>query len=382
MHIAKRALLFVLTLTFGLFLLILIATTIFSQTLGKPDKIKGWIEKSNVYSRVVPAILETAQKDSQEKPKRDGSDMDIDFTDPEVQKIAQDALSPEFIRQNTERVIDSTFEWLNGEIEKPDFAIDVSEVKSRIATGVGDYLRKRSTTLPLCTQLPEEIDLFNATCIPPGVNIEAEIQKLVQEINGSKEFLSESTITADTISKERKADSDELKGYDFFRDGDGKRAQRAFSWIKRGPIIFGLLSLVTAVGIILLNESKRRGLRHIMITLFTTGGLLLVSIWLITIALNAAKNKLLSNNAGTKLAALQQGALDGFEAAHRDISRVSQRFGIAFIVIGLGIAVYLFVTRNKTHKLPVSSAQNTDAKPVQETSKPEEEKKDLPNSPT
>lgn len=371
MNFAKRALLFLATALFGTFLFSLVATATFTQTAAKPEKLKGWLVESDVYNRLVPAMMEKLQKDAAERPPAEqataGREDSIDFNRPEVQAIVQRALTPQFIQTSTEQVIDSVYRWLNGDVKKPDFAINTGEIKTRIATEVGNYLRQRAATLPVCRTVPQQTNLFDAECIPRGTNVEAEIQKVVDEVNGSDEFLAEETLTADNLGKDTGASE---QSSSFFSETNGLPGiYRLMLWL---PIVFGVLALLSAAGIIFLNEERRKGLGRVMTTLLITGILLLASVTLINLGFNAAKSKVLADNTGTKTAALRDGALKGLDAAKNDIIRVPFVFAAVFLAFGAGIAVYLIMTRNNAAR---SGEEQAHFK--KETKKPDE-----PNSPS
>lgn len=367
MNFAKRALLFLATALFGTFLFSLVAATTFTQTAAKPDKLKGWLVESDVYNRLVPAMMEKLQEDAAKRQSAEQAgevsrEDSIDFNRPEVQGIVQKALNPQFIQTSTEQVIDSVYRWLNGEVKKPDFAINTGEIKTRIATEVGSYLRQRAATLPVCRTVPQQTNLFDAECIPRGTNVEAEIQKVVQEINGSDEFLAEETLTADNLGKDKEAPE---QSSSFFSETNGLPGiYRLMLWL---PVVFGALALLCGTGIIFLNEERRKGFSRVMTTLLITDVLLLASVTLINLGFNAAKSKVLANSAGTKSAALRDGALHGLDAAKNDIIRVPFIFAAVFLVLGAGIAAYLIMTRKNTAR---GGEEQSHFK--KETEKPEE----------
>src|SRR5690606_13812244 len=80
--------------------------------------------------------------------------------------------------------------------------------KQRLATGIGEAAYTRANNLSPCTvaQLrtmdPNNLDIFNLPCVPPGVDLRAEQTKLVQEISTSDEFLEDPVVTANDLSQE------------------------------------------------------------------------------------------------------------------------------------------------------------------------------------
>ncbi|MDB5163834.1 MAG: hypothetical protein JWS12_452 [Candidatus Saccharibacteria bacterium] len=340
MHFVRRIGLFFATFFFGILLFLLVSTASLAQTIGKPSTLKGWLKSSGIYTKVVPAVLEQSSKNT-DSPT--GSDTSISFKDPNVQKIAEQAFSPQFIQQSSESAIDGSYKWLQGKTTKPQFTITVSTAKDAFANGVGNYIRNRAAKLPVCTTLPASFDILNATCVPKGINVNTEAQKVVSQIVTSKDFLPDPTVTADTDKTSNNTAPKPLYQAQ-------PNLPKYYRLLVLGPWIFGGLALLAAAGIIWLNEDHRRGLRKVMATLFTTGGLLLIYIAAVSYGFNKIQARLTKDTSGSQVSTLKQSAITALKSASHDISRVAIIYGVVFIVIGAAVAVYLLMTRPNAPK--------------------------------
>lgn len=357
MKLARRAALFLISLVFGFFLFMLVTSASLSLTIGKPGTLKRWLSSSGIYGKVVPAVLEESAKASKE-PSDTSS---ISLSDPNIQKIAENVFTPTFIQQSSESAIDGTYTWLEGKTDKPQFNINVADAKAKFANGVGDYLRTRAASLPACKTIPTQFDVLNATCIPRGLNVNSEIDKTVKDILNNKDFLPDPAVTADSIKT--KEDGQEKPLYQ-----TNNKLPQAYKWLHIAPYILGVLVLLAGVGIIMLNEHHRKGLQKVMVSLFTTGGLLLLYTWLLSYGFSKAQTQLTKDHDGTKVTALKESAIDAVKLAQHDINRIVIIFGLVFIAIGLGLGVYLLLTRGKA---PKTSSAATGTKEETHFKKPE-----------
>lgn len=353
MKFVRRLGLVLATLTFGFWLFWLVATASLAFTVGKPDVVKGWLTNSGVYGKIVPAIIEQNTKPGGDnKLSSDGS---ISLSDPFIQQVAKNVFTPAYIQTSSEAIIDGTYGWLEGKTAKPQFNINVADVKTKFATGVGDYLRTRAAGLPACKTQPAQFDIINATCLPKGVNVTTATQQIVQDINSNKEFLPDPALNADTL----KTDNNGQK-QPYYQDKTD--LPRLYRWLHMAPWILGPLALITGVGVVLLHEQRRRGLYRVMVGLLTSGGLLLVYVWLLSFGLNKAQGQLIKGG-GTQQDALKTSAFSVLRLAQHDISRIVVIFGVGFVVIGAALGAYLFITRDKHPKTPTPTGAPHSPKP-------------------
>jgi hypothetical protein len=317
---------------------------------GTPLHLKDSLKTSGIYEKAVDSIIDQAKKDQGNQ----ASDVPID--DPEVQAAIKNALPPEFLERTSEQAIDGIFGWLQGKTETPQFAIDLNEAKQRLANSVADTAYNRASTLPVCTteqlqQLnPSDIDVFSLPCLPPNINLQAERDKLVDQITSGGEFLEDTTISADDLPKENGETA-------FDR---ASMVPTVYQWLVRTPWILGGLALLFGAGLVWLHDERRRGIWLVGRATLATGAVLLISA-LIVNYLTGQINLKDGEPIQTALVDLARNLSDLTNA-------VLIKFGVVYVVVGSAIMLGIHFTKPKT--LDQSPVKENDTTPVDTAEKP------------
>lgn len=171
---------------------------VFSHVVNGPN-IKSALAEQNFYQDIVPAALETAGRDNAEIAGG------IPLDDPGIKSAAEKAFPADELKKDTEQILDATFAWLEGETERPQFRIDLSDNKERLAAAVGSHVEKRLAGLPTCgpgqlTAPSDAYDVYTASCLPPGVSPAVAASSVANEIRRDREFLQNPVLTADQFN--------------------------------------------------------------------------------------------------------------------------------------------------------------------------------------
>lgn len=199
MHFGRKALVVIASVMVPVWLFTAALTASFILTFHSPTKIKQWVSDSGIYNKVVDTVLSESQKTA----KKGGDSLPI--SDPYIKAAAKQTFSPAVLQKDAEGVIDGFFNWLQGKTPQPDFKIDLAGPKKQFAQSIGNYLHERFKHLPPCgatTQVAD--DIFKLNCVPQGYNINAEIQRNVNQLANSKDFLGDPVITANDIKGDDK----------------------------------------------------------------------------------------------------------------------------------------------------------------------------------
>lgn len=231
------------------------------QTLGSAGPLKSALRESGIYQTGVGDALQQTNK---ETPEHKQGDIPIDR--PEIQQAIKDAFPPQYIQAQSEKALDATYAWLQGETPTLSFKIDLSEAKTRLADNMAAYAQKRLDTLPACTAADlhasgSDVDVFTTPCVPPGVDKAALAAKAHDEIVGG-DFLKDTTVSADTI-----------------KDDQGRPLGNS---MQAGPAIYNTIQVgmyvtmgiagALAAGVVLLSPAWQAGLRRLGIILLAVGG--------------------------------------------------------------------------------------------------------------
>lgn len=332
------------------------ATALF-MVFGTPDLIKRTLADSNLYESVVNNVIESSQAASQEEG--------FPINQPEVKSAIHKAFPPETIQSYSESFIDGTYNWLDGKVESPDFRIDLTPAKQKLAEGVADYAQTRYMSLPVCTiaqlrQLGTDVDPFNVPCQVPGVTAASARQDVINTIANSDQFLEQPVITAESLPKD-------AQGKNVF---DNMAALPGFAKILRlAPWIFGITSLLLAAGLFALHDNKRSGLRQISVITIGTGLFVLISTLLIAYVFAQA------NKPGGVLnrsvpGSFQDSMLYITRTLSGELNRYVIIFSLAYIVLGGAVLLYLHFTDKKV----APSGTIADASIASQASVPTKEK--------
>lgn len=342
-----------------------------TATIRNRETVKSWLVESGFYDNVVDTVLEAANQQESES-----GEADIPVDDPQIQAITKDAFSPGYLQENVEKVLDGTYAWLEGRTPKPEFIIDVSMAKQKLADGLANYAVSRAANLPACTPdqmaaMTDDYDALNATCLPPGVSPQAAAENLRYEILTNEEFLGDTTFSGDDFKIEENGQKVAIA------DSQFRRAQTVYKVTGYGPYIFGVLAVLMAAAVFFVSSTRRNGLRRVGI-IFISSGLLLGLSYL---AYNRSSSWLNSRaqdlsgetSAGRELAA---GLVD---VIGKDISSLLLWYAIGFTAIGvIGVLISIFYKRQRSGDKPKVAEPKP---PVDDSPKDEPAQTDKPVSP-
>lgn len=281
MHILRKI---IIALSCGLLPLTLLTFGLsFSlyQTIGKPHAIKSSLDSSGVYETGIENALKEA---SQNTTSSYGGPADIPTDRPEIQQAIKEAFPPSLLSTEIGGAIDDTYAWLQGTSSALAFTVDLGDAKTRLADSLAMYARDRAAGLPLCSdlsQMPSDIDVFNATCRPAVVSPEAIGAQAQQEVMTS-DFLDDTTITADEIIEQGSTEQ------------AVEQLPAAYSQLITSLYVSGMLSLVLIAVTIILHRSKRQGTKRVAGIVLSVGILTIIAGLLSSFLIDA----LIKNNTG------------------------------------------------------------------------------------
>lgn len=320
------------------------------QVFSTPDSLKGALKDSGFYNGAIKDGLSQAQKEQQKEPNQSGEAKDeIPLDQPGVQEVIQNAASPAFLQTQTEKSLDAVYSWLQGKTPTLDFAVDLQDVKTRLADGLSTYVQQHLTSLPACASgaSQNDIDPFNATCVPQGTNISEVAAKAKDQVTQG-DFLKDVQLTASSI-----------------KTSDGKTLEEK---LQKVPDIYktvnwtiyaaGLLAILLALAVILLSSTRRAGLKRVAIIAIVVGAIVTILGWLTSFAMQRA------SQAMTESDALQERALSIAKLLAQDIRGWWMGYGIMLLVLGIGTLIALHFIKSKGGRpAPVAPTQEDTPSP-------------------
>jgi hypothetical protein len=342
-----------------LFIILLFATAFdvgFVRTATNSTTVKQLVAEGGIYHTAVPSILQQTRTISTNLGE-------VSTSYPIIKNAANAALTPQYIQQNAETVIDSIYEWLDGKTTQPDFKVDLSGIKTSFADNVAAAAKQRLSTLPKCKTLAQAqaFSALNASCVPPGLNLNIAAAQVKKSIAGEKDFLGKATLSADTFKNEG-------SGQSIF-EGKYKNAPKQYQRAKKTPLILSVLTILTGLGIVFLSSSWQNGLRHVGIYLAIVGVLMLIFSW----TLNRTVSTKVIPKITNENVILQQDIRILATDLTQQINKNYRFFGGLYALAGGGsiAAAEIFLRRTQ----PIAETENKSAPHAESTDEPKPAKK-------
>lgn len=275
MNILRRMAVFFLISLFSFLLLGTAFNIGVVKIVTDPTSVKKILADSKIYDTAISAVFDQAKKT--DVSSNDG----ITLTDPAIKAAAEKNFTPAFLQSSTESVIDGIYGWLEGKTAGPEFRIDLTSVKASFAADAGLAAQQRVSSLPACPPAlsADNLDAFNATCLPRGLSPTAVATQTQAKLNSSNGFIPDPIITAGNVESQN--------GQNIF-SGQLKNAPKTYQQIHKGLFIQGLLCLLFAAGIIFLSKTRRKGIRRTGFALINAGIFIAFLGWVLNYAANHA----------------------------------------------------------------------------------------------
>jgi hypothetical protein len=273
-------------------------------------------------------------------------------TDPGIQQAFANAFPPGFVQHSSEQAIDSIYSWVHGNTSSPDFSIDITPVKTNFANNVAAYVQQKLDGLPPCTEpsvLPvSATDAAHLTCRPANISTASLAEQARQEVLANQLVTGSNSIDSSA-----------------FKDADGRPLSNQLSYIPElhhyyiiSLYILPILTILCAVAIVFWSSTKRVGTKRIAWMLVGIGGtnalFSLVGIWLLQVG---------TTFVDTTAASTQDKIFAVLKILAIDVSGWWIGFGVGYVVLGIGLLVFLKSTKPPRETALNQSVQTSIQKP-------------------
>jgi hypothetical protein len=326
-----------------------------ARTIGRRDTVKAWLDESGFYDNVTKAALEGLRSVEGEETGT------VPVDDPNLQTQIRSIFTPEFLKENIENLLDGTYNWLDGKVDKPDFAIDLRDVKVRLASSLGQYAAERAATLPPCTVPQPEFDAFNANCLPSNVSVSDVANTVETEFLNNPEFLKDEVLTADSFHK-----PGEGQTVTFFATPNADHIRSAYKLGSWAAPILAFLALLSLGVIILLSSTRRAGL--IRAGFLTIGAGVVLGLTYIGMSqLPNALNDLSRNNIDQARPATQELVTDMINVISSDIRNVVLIYTLIYLFLGVALIVISKLIRKDKELVAEESVTSTNPPAIKDS---------------
>lgn len=331
---------------------LLIAVVAFSvtRTLGNPAYVKQTFAEVKVYQALGNFLQAEAEKSA-------GSD------NPTVQKALAKTATTERLQTISEQAVDQAYAVLNGDIHATDFSVDITEFKQAFLQNLDNDLTKQLAELPACSfaNPPTSTDILASSCLPTGADIDKIVAQAKQQTVSENELLQAGAVDLTNISNPQAQAA--LNGQTTAADSAqiSEQFQQLADVYQQSKLVLPIaagVGVISALGVVLLSQSRLRGGRRLGVLLLGNG---LVLVVLSFVARMLGQNFPINTGEGTLLPAT------AFELAGQtiviDLATLIMQLSLAVFVIGLGITVLVSVMISKQKPKPETASKNKPGPP-------------------
>lgn len=133
-----------------------------NTTVLDRSEVKSWLAQSGTYDKLLSTLSVNLTENEQQSTLQNAEVFKKAFKDALVQTVPAD-----FVKQSSERVIDSTYNWLDAKQPAIQFEIDATGYKEAFSQNLSAALEPRLAAMPVCRSLAQ-FDSTDPTCLPPG----------------------------------------------------------------------------------------------------------------------------------------------------------------------------------------------------------------------
>jgi hypothetical protein len=336
-----------------------------------PQKIKSWLNQSNVYGAFVTDAINQAKQSAGDDSDSSSTSSGISLNDTAVQQIARSTFSSKTLQGDVDTFVNSNYDWLKGKSTTPSFKVDLTSAKQTFANKVGDYVQTYLTNLPVCSDAQlsdinvQDANPLNLTCRPAGVLPSTISAQVSEDISSSNAFLSNPVITATNLDP--KGDTETTP---YYQNLSG--LPKVYQFGTKLPLIAGVIALASFVGVVFVAKRHRGGLKVAAIVL-TLAGLILLAIKLVSGQIfDHAQQQLLSGKTGEVHKALTT----FLHYVMNQLVAVDLWFGIGYLVA----AIVIFIALRSSRRRLTPSFLKSDPRPARNTDEFEETPRPAPVS--
>jgi len=181
-------------------------------------------------------------------------------------QLINSLVTPEFLETSVNKVIDGSYDFLEGKTEKPIFEIKIAEDKETMISIISVMFKEKIRVLPDCDPnfvRPEDLNPFVMECKPAGFDENVIVEFI--SVNKDKPEL-------DTLIESMKISSDMIS----IDPQLARQIQTGFYYLRLLPLISLGILIIMILLLLLITPGFKNGLIMSGITLFFPSSLVLV----------------------------------------------------------------------------------------------------------
>lgn len=314
-----------------LFLLIItgIPATVVSNAITNKDKLQDWLKQSEIYDNGLEIMTDVMEEKTEQGTYFYELDNQLQDENSELSQLVKKNITPDFLEQSSNTVIDSMYDWAEGKTERPEFKIQVAKNEETLIEFLTIAFKEKMKNLPECSTnfvMPSDFDPLGSDCQPINYDLN-EIEEYIRDHSDEPEFkeLFEAT---------------EINSTDFKPSEETtENVQTAYTILKLGPYIIVSVILLIALILVILIPGWKKGLLVSGILMLVSGLLVLISKLVLATQFDYLINRSLDEIQTKDIKSLESTITKIADIIYFDILNGVQWW--SFLFIGLGIAAII-----------------------------------------
>lgn len=234
-----------------------VSTYVTLQTLDATvlnrDEVKGWLDKSGVYQNLLTTVLNSNSTAQQELTTTSGSAVTSD----DVKSALDQTMNAGYIKQSTEKALDSTYDWLDGKSSTISFEINTTEKKDAFIANLSSILQPQLAQLPTCTS-QAQFQTNNPPCLPPNTTPKQAADELATDAANQASVFRQ-PVTNNTVAEA----SNNPNNSSLTNNKGAQNLQSVVSNIKMWLLWLPIIALVSGGLMVLLSQHRLKAAKHL-----------------------------------------------------------------------------------------------------------------------
>lgn len=231
-----------------------VSTYVTLQTLNTTvlnrDVVKGWLDKSGAYPHLLNTVLASNDTAQQALTATSGSAVTSD----DIKSALNQTLSADYVKQSSEKVIDSAYDWLNGKSPDISFEINTTQKKDTFVANLSGVLEPQLAQLPQCTSAVQ-FQTNNPPCLPPGTTPKQAADELATDA-ANQASIFRKPVTDSTVAQASNNSS-------LTNNSQAQNIQSVASNIKNWLLWLPIIAVLSGALMILLSQHKLKAGKHL-----------------------------------------------------------------------------------------------------------------------
>jgi hypothetical protein len=219
-------------------------------------EVKGWLDKSGTYNNLLDTVLSTNTAAQQELNSTGSSIVTAD----DIKTALGQTMDTTYVKQSTEKVVDSTYNWLDGQTSTISFEINTTAKKDEFTKNLSSVLEPQLAKLPPCMSIAQ-FQSNNPPCLPPGTTAKQAADGLATDAANQASIFRQ-PVTNETVAQSSKG-SAQTNSPLTNSNSSANRFRDLVSSLRVWLIWLPIIAIVSGGLMALLSQHKLKAAKHL-----------------------------------------------------------------------------------------------------------------------